>query len=150
MSLDPTVFLAEFTALVRPIDATATGIYEIKQAQALSDEQIEDKGGWPYWVYDLAPSTAGDWGLVNAAQEATLTAHFVDQDRFDDAVVWARLRSLAKAVLAATFTGMTVLDVGGMNVHPSHAAEAVFLNKNAAFVAGSVAFSIVFGETALG
>lgn len=154
MSLDPSVFLEEFAEVIaetwEDVIDDGAGIYEIKQAQALSDEQIKTQGGWPYAVFDLDEGGPADYGLVNSTMRGTLTIRWVDHDAADDAEVRANLRLLAKAAFAATFTGMSVEDVAGIGVHPNDPAEAILLNKNAAFVVGRLQLTIVYGETALG
>lgn len=154
MSLDPNVFKEEFAAVIADtwpeVIADGAGVYEIKQAQALSDEQIDAQGGWPYAVFDLGPGAPADYGLVNSVLRANLTARWVDQDFVNDDDVNAKLRLLAKATFAATFTGMTVEEVSDLHAGPADEAESIFLRKNAAFVSGRAVFTVVYGETALG
>lgn len=155
MSLDPSsVIFGEIDAVIAAtwpeVISDGAGTYEIEQAQALSDEQIKTQGGWPYAVYDLPEGAPAEYGIVNAVMRSTLSVRWVDQNSVNSNDVRAKLRLLAKAMLAATFTGMTVEEVESIGVHPSEPAESIFLNKNSAFVCGRLGLTVVYGETALG
>lgn len=137
-----TVMAATWTDTAPP----AGGIWEISQIASRSFEEI---GGFPYAVLELPETEDTDFGIVNAAQEGSLSLHYIAREAATLATIWAKLESLKSAMFAASFTGMTVLYLQGEDWSALHPSNSIFHAKKVPYRAGSITMRIVFGESAV-
>lgn len=124
----------------------AGGIWEASQIEARSFEEI---GGFPYAVVEIPETQDVDFGIVNSVQMGLLSIHYVTMESATLATIWSKLEALKSAMFQATFTGMTVLNVDGLDWSALHSSNEIFLAKKVPYRAGSLTMRIIFGESAL-
>lgn len=129
-------------------DVVPNGIYSIAQIERLAFEDAAAEG-FPFAVIELEPAASGEWGLVNAAFEASLTCFYVTREALTDSAVWAKVEALKSAFFQGSYTGMTMIEASGQSVHPSNPILSFFLMRSVPYTAGSITMRIVYGESAL-
>lgn len=122
------------------------GIWEASQIEARSFEEI---GGFPYAVVEIPETVDVEFGIVNAVQLGLLSLHYVAMESATLSTIWAKIEALKSAMFQATFTGMTVLNLDGLDWSALHPSNEIFLAKKVPYRAGSLTMRIIFGESAL-
>lgn len=135
---------------VKPVGKVGGGLWELNEIERASQLRI----AFPYAVYEVVSSDAGDWGLANSAYEVKVEFHYIDREPSGNAGV-PGLRAIrdkldllrARLLHVGNFTTATVLDVDLLDWSGHNPALSIFYQKNISFVSGAVAATFVIGET---
>lgn len=124
--------------------ASGGGVWEMDQVEDTSFEFI----AFPYGVIEFPQSEDAEWGIVNDAQEMSVSFHYVTERSFDTATLRTKLEALKSALFNATgFSGVNVLHREAIDWSGRHPANAIFMAKKAPYRAGSLVMRINFGES---